>query len=64
MRPGGNRQGMLERLERYAELRDTGMLPVEAGREVGVSDETRGKYERWYRRERLHLPAGPRGQMR
>ena len=48
-----NRAAMLERLERFAELRAGGMLPIDAGRELG--------YERWYRRERLHLPDRPRG---
>jgi hypothetical protein len=60
----GNRQGMLERLERYAAARAAGMLPAEAGREVGVSDVVTGRYERWYRRERLGLPDRPAGRAR
>ena len=55
---------MLERLEQYAQLRGTGMLAPDAGREVGVSDIVRERYERWYRRERLGLPDRPAGRAR
>lgn len=61
---GGSRQAMLERLEQYAGLRGTGMLPVDAGHEVGISDIVRERYERWYRRERLHYPDRPAGRPR
>jgi hypothetical protein len=50
-----HRQAMLARLARYAELRDGGALPAEAGRELGVSERTWGGYEREYRR-RAGLP--------
>ena len=56
----GNRSAMLNRLEQYARLR-TVMRSPDAARELGISDRTRERYERWYRRERLHLPDRPRG---
>lgn len=47
------------RMDAYARLRDSGMRPVDAGREIGVCDETRVVYERWYRRLRgLPVPRG------
>ena len=52
---------LLERLERFAELRAGGMLPIDAGRELGIGNATALGYECWYRRERLHLPDRPRG---
>jgi hypothetical protein len=56
---GPNRSAMLARLERYAELRQQGMLPVDASREIGL--QRAEAYERWYRRERLKLPDRSRG---
>jgi hypothetical protein len=42
-----------ERLGRYAELRDQGMLRADAAREVGVSYSGAGAvYERWYLSDR------------
>ena len=58
---GPNRSAMLARLERYAELRQQGVLQGDAGREVGIGWAAAGAYERWYRRERLHLPDNPKG---
>lgn len=51
-----------ERLRRYAELRDQGVLHAEAAREVGVAYDGAGAvYERWYRSERgLPAPRRPR----
>jgi hypothetical protein len=56
-----NRAAMLERLERYAGMREAGTLPVDAARELGVSGRTGEGYERWYRRERLRLADRPPG---
>jgi hypothetical protein len=43
------RAGMLERYARYCALRDGGMLPVDAAREVGVAYGTGQNYERAWR---------------
>jgi hypothetical protein len=50
---------MLARLQRYAELRGGEVSPGHAAREVGVSAKVGEAYERWYRRECLHLPDRP-----
>jgi hypothetical protein len=54
-----NRAAMLQRLDRYAELRAADVRPMDAAAEVGVSKRTAEGYERWYRRERLHLADRP-----
>jgi hypothetical protein len=56
-----NRAAMLERLERYAELRDSKALPADAAAEVGISRRTAEGYERWYCRERLGVADRPTG---
>jgi hypothetical protein len=40
----------------YARLRDEGMTSFDAARQLGVSDRTVSRYERWYRDQR-GLPA-------
>lgn len=45
-----------QRLADYAALRDGGALPVDAARDVGISDARRPVYERWYRTQRPQLP--------
>jgi len=54
------REQMRERFAAYQKLRDAGVLPVDAGREVGVADGTRQTYERAYRDAR-GLPRRPSG---
>lgn len=44
------------RLEAYAKLRDEGMRPVDAAREVGVIDRTGDRYEAWYKSQRGMAP--------
>ena len=54
---GGNaaHERLLARLELYAAARAAGQLPPEAAVAAGV--RSAGRYERWYKRERLGLPA-------
>lgn len=40
------------RFARYAELRDKGIYPADAAREIGLADSTRRGYERAYKRLR------------
>lgn len=57
-KPGEHTQRkQAERFKAYTELRDAGTLPVDAGREVGVGDQTTKRYERSYRNLR-GLPPG------
>ena len=44
------------RLARYAELRESGILPADACRKVGVAYSSIGSiYERWYRRTHIDV---------
>jgi hypothetical protein len=55
------RERMLARMDLYAAARKAGARPGDAATAIGLrSDSTRGAYERWYRRERLGLPARAR----
>jgi hypothetical protein len=51
---------MLERLTAYAGLREEGVRPADAAREVGLQSTSASQaYERWYRREHLGLADRP-----
>ena len=45
-------QQQAEKFARYTELRDEGTYSVDAAREIGLADGTRGVYERAYTRLR------------
>ena len=52
-----------ERLRRYAELRDQGVLRADAAREAGLASACEGAgaaYERWYCADRGLRPPAPR----
>ncbi len=51
------RQDAYDRLMRYEQLRLSGMRPIDAGREIGVNEDSAWRYERWYKR-RHNLPPG------
>ena len=41
--------GRARRTARYAELRDQGVRPADAAREIGIGDSACKAYERWHR---------------
>lgn len=49
----GNRKerhtAMEARLEKYARLRDEGLVPWDAAAQVGISQNGSARYERWYK---------------
>lgn len=51
-------RGLLARLEEYALLRDDGLTQYQAADRMRISESTRHRYERWYRKQR-DLPSGP-----
>lgn len=55
-----SRDRMLARLAAYAVLRDDGALPVDAARDMHLSQTTAARYERWYRGQ-AGLPPRPPG---
>jgi hypothetical protein len=56
--PRWDTAALATRFTRYAEARDRGLLPIDAGRELGLSDGQTRRCERWYREQRS-LPPRP-----